>query len=63
MQSQRVVSLCGMRQELRGVPLGDDAYRAATYLKTGFGGVRLGCLDVCIAFPSSLASGLACEVC
>jgi hypothetical protein len=55
-------SLCGMRQERRGAPLGDDAYRAATHLKTGFGGVRLGRLDVCIAFSSGLASGLACEL-
>jgi hypothetical protein len=52
-----------MRQELRGVPLSDDAYRAVTYLETGFGGVRLGCLDVRIAFPSCLASGLACKLC
>jgi hypothetical protein len=63
MQCQRVVVLCGMRQELRGVPLGDDAYRAATHLKAGFGGVRFGCLDVRIALSSCLASGLAWELC
>jgi hypothetical protein len=31
-------------------------------LKAGFGGVRLGCLDVRIAFSSGLASSLACKL-
>lgn len=39
-------SLGAACESMRGVWLGDDAYRAATHLKTGFGGVRLGCLDV-----------------
>jgi hypothetical protein len=61
MWCQRVAPLYGMRQELRGVPLGDDAYRAATHLETGFGGVRLGRLDLRIALSSSLSSSLACK--
>lgn len=40
--------------------LGHDAlFRAATHLETGFGGVRLGGLDVRVAFSSRLASCLA----
>ena len=40
--------------------LGDDArYRATTYLEAGFGGVRLGCLYVRVAFTSCLASSLS----
>jgi hypothetical protein len=50
-------------EDMRGVRLGDDAYRAATHLKTGFGGVRLGSLDLRIAFSSCLATCLSCATC
>jgi hypothetical protein len=42
-----------------GVPSYDDAYRAATHLKTGFGGVRFWGLDLRIALSASLASCLS----
>jgi hypothetical protein len=54
---------CAACEGTRGVLLGDDAYRAATHLKAGFGGVRLGSLDLRIAFPSCLASCLSCAPC
>jgi len=43
--------------------LGDDAYRAATHLKTGFGRVRLGGLDIRVTLSSSFASSLSCASC
>jgi len=42
---------------------GDDAYWAATHLKAGFGGVRLGSLDLRIALSSCLATCLSCASC
>lgn len=42
-----------------GVSSGDDAYKASTHLKTGFGGVRFWGLDLGIALSTSLASCLS----
>jgi hypothetical protein len=65
-QSQRVVIDSSGEGPMRGVAeLGADKMRgwAATDLKTGFGGVRLGCLDVRIALSTRLAPCLSCARC
>jgi hypothetical protein len=66
MQSQRVILESRCKSPMRGVGvLGIDKarYWAATDLKTGFGGMRLGCLDVGVTLASRLASCLSCARC
>lgn len=40
-----------------------DAFRGDAHLKTGFGGVRLGCFDLGVTLSTCLASRLSCTRC